>query len=132
MIVVTVEYDSSLMTDELWRGTYSSNELFDDIALVEFRDAAESIVGLVFAEEQDRVDIRIRPFGPFDQFEEPLFITIDVTEDELPFARAECLAEQFVVHFGTHIDAHLPGHVPFRVWVRRITGSFTETARNRT
>lgn len=119
MIVVHIDFDAT------WG---KGDEIFDGNALAEMRDATESIVGLVFAEEQERVDIRIRPFGAFDQFEEPLFITIDVTDHEMHHD-PEDLCKQFIVHFGAHFDAYFSLPLSIRVWVRRISGSFAETAR---
>lgn len=125
MIIVLVEYDEHFIIHDRLENDPTASVL----VLTEIRDAIEAITGLTFAEEQSRVDVRLRAFGRFDQYEEPIFITIDVAEDELPQERMQDLSEQFLLHFGTHIDALIPGHIPFRLWVRRIPGSFVETAR---
>lgn len=112
MIVVTIEHAPSLALE------------YDTLG--ELADACEAIVGLVFAEEQDHVDVRVRYFGAHDRYEEPLFITVDVEDEEL-IHDPQSLAYQFIVHFGTHLDAYTSQHVPFRLWVRRITGSYVES-----
>lgn len=122
MIIVHIDFDPE---ERAFVGQRAS-DMTD--ALREMRDATESIVGLVFSEQQERVDVRIRPFGAFDQFEEPLFVTIDVDDREMHHA-PEDLCKQFMAHFSAHFDAYFSHRIPIRVWVRRITGSFAETAR---
>jgi hypothetical protein len=119
MITITIEYEDVHVG-------INEKPTFDDIALRELSESCEAIVGLVFAEELDRVDVRLRPFGPYDQYDEPLFITIDIEEKEMVL-NPELTCEQFITHFSTHINACLNDKLPFRVWVRRISGSFAET-----
>lgn len=136
MIVVTLEYDQNFLEELLESdGALDGNAALDWV-LQEFRDSVEAIVGLVFQEALDRVDVRIKAFGPYDEYEEPVFITVDFDTQNLPprlgdlelYEGAKRMCQEFLAHFGTHIDAYLPEHIRFRVWVRRINGSFAETA----
>lgn len=90
--------------------------------LEDLRIQVESITGDVFEEEQYRVEVRLRQYGEEDQFERPMFFTIDVAEHALHHD-PEKLASQFIVEIKEQIP-HLP---PFRVWVRVIAGSFTDS-----
>lgn len=106
MIVATVEYEELSLRGRTW--------------LDVLRDVTESVVGQVFANEQSHVEVRLRALTDTDQFETPIFFTIDVAEKELHHDPEE-LAKQFIVAITEQLD--LP---PFRVWVRRIEGAFVE------
>lgn len=123
MIVVTIEHAPS----NWWAG--NEVQLVSEEAhfvLSELSDNIEAITGLVFSEELDRVDVRVRPFGPYDQYDEPLFITIDVEEEEM-HNPPQALADQFGVHLNQVLTAITNKNITFRVWVRRIVGAYHES-----
>lgn len=123
MILVTVEYAPGTW----WAGNdiQLAGEQVSDV-LLDLSGNIEAIVGLVFAEELDHVDVRFRPFGPHDQYDEPLFITIDV-EDEEMHNPPQALADQFGVHLNAVLTAFTNTNITFRVWVRRIVGAYHES-----
>ena len=121
MIIVMAEYDLDYQVPHP-RLPIVQIPYFYDESLFGLRDVTESVVGDVFSEEQDRVEVRMVPFGLHDNTERPLFFTIDVSEDTVHHD-LDGLAKQFIVEMKNLI----PDLPPFRVWVRRISGSFTET-----
>ena len=113
MIRVRVEYDPRFFAVR-------------ENALIEIRESIEPIVGLVFEEELDHVDVRMRRYDPLDEFSVPMFVTIDIEDDHVRRTSSE-----YNDLFRAHFDAHLRGTlepIPFRVWIRQVRGSFSDAS----
>ncbi len=99
--------------------------------LLELRDYTESIVAQEFQVEQARVDMRLRPFGPLDDYEEPLFIRIIAQVDLHPVVqKLATQAQKFVSQdLVAQIKEHF--HTPFCLWVEFAPATFTEVTNKR-
>lgn len=94
-------------------------DTFTEDDLIELRDYTESAAGTEFQIEQSHVDMRLRPFGPLDEYTEPLFIRViaqHTPDEEAQSKICERLESQISQHF----------HVPFRLWVEFAPADFTE------
>lgn len=99
--------------------------------LLELRDYTEAIVAREFQVEQARVEMRVRPYGPLDDYEEPLFIRIIAQIDLDPVvyklaAQAQELASQ---DLAAQIKEHF--HTSFFLWVEFAPATFTEVTDKR-
>lgn len=108
MIIATIEY--------AW------DQLIEDEDRRDMRERVESIVGDVFEEELVHVEVRMKMLDEDAIYERSLCFTIDVSEDTMHHD-PEDLARQFIVEIKDQMP-HLP---PFWVWVRKVSGSFTES-----
>lgn len=119
MIKVTVEFDPKMY----------------DARQQDFSWLIEAIVGKVFSEEMDNVDVRIHEFQAGDESTFPMFITVDGDEHDIRcYGTRDFKALADVFHAAVEDGCrHYPtGTKPlpdFRVWVRSQPGGVSDPVR---
>lgn len=104
---------------------------FYDPQPMDFCWLMESIIGLIFAEEMDGVDVRLRTFQDGDESTFPMFITIDGDEHVIGSVQDGLQSLADVVHAAIEDRCRQfpTGTQPlpeFRVWVRTQPGATSD------
>lgn len=114
MIIATLEYNPEAfgpMVKSLLRER-----------LMTLRDCLEAITGKVFEDEQDKINVRIRPFGEFDEYEDDLFFTFDVLDEHLHHKPSE-LVNQLAFEIANILYNFIGNNITFKACVKTNTGS---------
>lgn len=113
MVIVTIEYDSLTWTDDFHE------------AMDEFAGIVESSVGRETEIELAHVQVRVRPYGKLDRWENAsLFVHVE-TDDDFD-TDLEDLASRIRIGITDMMRESEWGDVPFNLWVRYLGGYFTE------
>lgn len=99
--------------------------LGSDVNLLDVRDRTESIVGGVFEEELDSVDVALECFGPDDDHSTDLFFTVEIAEVDVHHDLRD-LTDQLIAQLESYLQESMERPTHFRVWVQRIQGQVAE------
>lgn len=87
--------------------------------VIELRDYLEAAVAQEFQIEQAHVDVRLRTFGPLDDYYEPLYVRI-IAQHEIDQSEQDRVSRELEAVITQHF------HTTFRLWVEFAPANFTE------
>lgn len=109
-VLIYVDYDAKVLTG-------ADREL-----ILELRDYTESVVGKVFDLELAHIDVRIAPFGEYDDFSAPLFVRVIAQRLD---PNEELKDIPHLIHQS--LLSHFEGYgFKFRLWVEFATAQYFE------